>query len=142
MAQRLCYFLSNKLSVTLLFDVLPTLLSVLAAHQLVALSCILYSEFLYPTMCVCVSVSCHLFPGMERDVPYDLERSSDRRFLVKKPYFPQCRNRSLDYPAGTGCMYPSFFPADMCGMTSSMKCMRVEIFAQCIFFLLLPILFL
>ncbi|XP_005740290.1 capping protein, Arp2/3 and myosin-I linker protein 3 isoform X4 [Pundamilia nyererei] len=41
--------------------------------------------------------------GMERDVPYDLERSSDRRFLVKKPYFPQCRNRSLDYPAGTGC---------------------------------------
>lgn len=54
MAQRLCYFLSNKLSVTLLFDVLPTLLSVLAAHQLVALSCILYSEFLYPTMCVCV----------------------------------------------------------------------------------------
>uniref|UniRef100_A0A3B4GRY0 Leucine-rich repeat-containing protein 16B-like n=1 Tax=Pundamilia nyererei TaxID=303518 RepID=A0A3B4GRY0_9CICH len=84
--------------VTFLFDVLPTLLSVLAAHQLVALSCILYSEFLYPTMCVCVSVSCHLFPGMERDVPYDLERSSDRRFLVKKPYFPQCRNRSLDYP--------------------------------------------
>lgn len=55
MAQRLCYFLSNKLSVTLLFDVLPTLLSVLAAHQLVALSCILYSEFLYPTMCVCLS---------------------------------------------------------------------------------------
>uniref|UniRef100_A0A3P9C8Z9 Capping protein regulator and myosin 1 linker 3 n=1 Tax=Maylandia zebra TaxID=106582 RepID=A0A3P9C8Z9_9CICH len=58
-------------------------------------------------LCVCVSVSCHLFPGMERDVPYDLERSSDRRFLVKKPYFPQCRNRSLDYPAGTGCMYPN-----------------------------------
>ncbi|XP_030608248.1 capping protein, Arp2/3 and myosin-I linker protein 3 isoform X3 [Archocentrus centrarchus] len=41
--------------------------------------------------------------GMERDGPYDLERSSDRRFLVKKPCFPQCRNRSLDYPAGTGC---------------------------------------
>lgn len=89
-------------------------------------------------LCVCVSVSCHLFPGMERDVPYDLERSSDRRFLVKKPYFPQCRNRSLDYPAGTGCMYPSLFPADMCGMTSSMKCMRVEIFAQCINFSFAP----
>ncbi|XP_044074734.1 capping protein, Arp2/3 and myosin-I linker protein 3 isoform X1 [Siniperca chuatsi] len=41
--------------------------------------------------------------GMERDSPYDLERSSDRRFPVKKPYFPQYRNRSLDYPAGTRC---------------------------------------
>ncbi|XP_070701544.1 capping protein, Arp2/3 and myosin-I linker protein 3 [Pempheris klunzingeri] len=41
--------------------------------------------------------------GMERDSPYDLERSSDRRFPVKKPCFPQYRNRSLDYPAGTRC---------------------------------------
>uniref|UniRef100_A0A4W6CTR6 Capping protein regulator and myosin 1 linker 3 n=1 Tax=Lates calcarifer TaxID=8187 RepID=A0A4W6CTR6_LATCA len=40
-----------------------------------------------------------------RDSPYDLERSSDRRFPVKKPCFPQYRNRSLDYPAGTRCMY-------------------------------------
>ncbi|XP_047446464.1 capping protein, Arp2/3 and myosin-I linker protein 3 isoform X2 [Mugil cephalus] len=39
--------------------------------------------------------------GMERDSPYDLERSSDRRFPMKKPCFPQYRNRSLDYPAGT-----------------------------------------
>ncbi|XP_067331179.1 capping protein, Arp2/3 and myosin-I linker protein 3 isoform X2 [Channa argus] len=41
--------------------------------------------------------------GMERDSPYDLERSSDRRFPVKKPCFPQYRNRSLDYPVGTRC---------------------------------------
>ncbi|KAF1383345.1 hypothetical protein PFLUV_G00130960 [Perca fluviatilis] len=41
--------------------------------------------------------------GMERDSPYDLERSSDRRFPVKKPCFPQYRNRSLDCPAGTRC---------------------------------------
>ncbi|XP_074506411.1 capping protein, Arp2/3 and myosin-I linker protein 3 isoform X2 [Sebastes fasciatus] len=41
--------------------------------------------------------------GMERDSPYDLERSSDRRFPVKKPRFPQYRNRSLDCPAGTRC---------------------------------------
>ncbi|XP_026169417.1 capping protein, Arp2/3 and myosin-I linker protein 3 [Mastacembelus armatus] len=41
--------------------------------------------------------------GMGRDTPYDLEKSSDRRFPVKKPCFPQCRNRSLDYPAGTRC---------------------------------------
>ncbi|KAF3858625.1 hypothetical protein F7725_011826, partial [Dissostichus mawsoni] len=33
--------------------------------------------------------------------PYDLERSSDRRFPVKKPSFPQYRNSSLDFPAGT-----------------------------------------
>ncbi|XP_063741232.1 capping protein, Arp2/3 and myosin-I linker protein 3 isoform X2 [Eleginops maclovinus] len=38
--------------------------------------------------------------GMESDSPYDLERSSDRRFPVKKPCFPQYRNRSLDFPAG------------------------------------------
>uniref|UniRef100_A0A673AG59 Capping protein regulator and myosin 1 linker 3 n=1 Tax=Sphaeramia orbicularis TaxID=375764 RepID=A0A673AG59_9TELE len=44
-------------------------------------------------------------PGMELDRPYDLERSSDRRFPVKKPCFPQYRNKSLDYPAGTRCMY-------------------------------------
>ncbi|XP_034470689.1 capping protein, Arp2/3 and myosin-I linker protein 3 isoform X2 [Hippoglossus hippoglossus] len=41
--------------------------------------------------------------GMERDSPYDLERSSDRRFPVKKPRFPQYRNRSLDYSPGTRC---------------------------------------
>ncbi|XP_034742641.1 capping protein, Arp2/3 and myosin-I linker protein 3 isoform X3 [Etheostoma cragini] len=39
--------------------------------------------------------------GMERDSPYDLEMPSDRRFPVKKPCFPQYRNRSLDCPAGT-----------------------------------------
>ncbi|XP_014913152.1 leucine-rich repeat-containing protein 16B-like isoform X4 [Poecilia latipinna] len=38
--------------------------------------------------------------GMERDMPCDLERPSDRRFPVKKPTFPQYRNRSLDFPAG------------------------------------------
>ncbi|XP_034742640.1 capping protein, Arp2/3 and myosin-I linker protein 3 isoform X2 [Etheostoma cragini] len=41
--------------------------------------------------------------GMERDSPYDLEMPSDRRFPVKKPCFPQYRNRSLDCPAGTRC---------------------------------------
>ncbi|XP_078119455.1 capping protein, Arp2/3 and myosin-I linker protein 3 [Sander vitreus] len=41
--------------------------------------------------------------GMERNSPYDLERPSDRRFPVKKPCFPQYRNRSLDCPAGTRC---------------------------------------
>ncbi|KAM9845463.1 capping protein, Arp2/3 and myosin-I linker protein 3 [Aulostomus maculatus] len=41
--------------------------------------------------------------GMERDRLYDLERSSDRRFPVNKPCLPQHRNRSLDYPVGTGC---------------------------------------
>lgn len=53
----------------------------------------------------CLSVSCRFPSGMERDSPYDLERSSDRRLLVKKPCFPQYRNRSLDCPAGTRCMY-------------------------------------
>ncbi|XP_071397839.1 capping protein, Arp2/3 and myosin-I linker protein 3 [Centroberyx affinis] len=43
--------------------------------------------------------------GMERDSPSDLERSSDRKFPVKKPCFPQYRNRSLDCPAGTRCTY-------------------------------------
>ncbi|KAM9719685.1 capping protein, Arp2/3 and myosin-I linker protein 3 isoform 2-T2 [Menidia menidia] len=41
--------------------------------------------------------------GVEQDIPFDLERSSDRRFPPKKPRFPQYRNRSLDCPAGTGC---------------------------------------
>ncbi|XP_069567451.1 capping protein, Arp2/3 and myosin-I linker protein 3 isoform X1 [Brachyistius frenatus] len=41
--------------------------------------------------------------GMKRDSPYDLKRSSDRRFPVTKPCFPQYRNRSLDCPAGTRC---------------------------------------
>ncbi|XP_058499338.1 capping protein, Arp2/3 and myosin-I linker protein 3 isoform X4 [Solea solea] len=52
--------------------------------------------------------------GMERDSPYDLERSSDRRFPVKKPCFPQHRNRSLDYPAETRCMYLFHFPPQTC----------------------------
>lgn len=52
-----------------------------------------------------VSVSCHFPSGMEPEGPYDLGRSSDRRFPVKKPCFPQYRNRSLDCPAGTRCMY-------------------------------------
>ncbi|XP_017276400.1 capping protein, Arp2/3 and myosin-I linker protein 3 isoform X4 [Kryptolebias marmoratus] len=43
--------------------------------------------------------------GMGQDTPYDLERSSDRRFPVKPSCFPQCRNRSLDCPAGTRCMF-------------------------------------
>lgn len=59
-------------------------------------------QFPHPTF---VSVSCHFPSGMERDSPYDLERSSDRRLPVKKPCFPQYRNRSLDCPAGTRCMY-------------------------------------
>ncbi|XP_061653768.1 capping protein, Arp2/3 and myosin-I linker protein 3 isoform X2 [Phyllopteryx taeniolatus] len=41
--------------------------------------------------------------GMERGSHCDLERFSDPRLPVKKPYFPQYRNRSLDYPAGTRC---------------------------------------
>ncbi|XP_072220346.1 capping protein, Arp2/3 and myosin-I linker protein 3 isoform X3 [Leuresthes tenuis] len=41
--------------------------------------------------------------GMEQNIPYDLERSSDRRFPVKTPCIPQYRNRSLDCPAGTRC---------------------------------------
>ncbi|XP_038156416.1 capping protein, Arp2/3 and myosin-I linker protein 3 isoform X3 [Cyprinodon tularosa] len=41
--------------------------------------------------------------GMERDIPYDLERSSDRRFPVNKTTFPQYRNRSLDCSTWTGC---------------------------------------
>lgn len=52
-----------------------------------------------------VSVSCHFPSGMEPEGPYDLGRSSDRRFPVKKSCFPQYRNRSLDFPAGTRCMY-------------------------------------
>ncbi|XP_077354062.1 capping protein, Arp2/3 and myosin-I linker protein 3 isoform X4 [Festucalex cinctus] len=41
--------------------------------------------------------------GMERGSHYDLERFSDPRLSVKKNNFPQNRNRSLDYPAGTRC---------------------------------------
>ncbi|KAM6920461.1 capping protein, Arp2/3 and myosin-I linker protein 3 [Lycodopsis pacificus] len=41
--------------------------------------------------------------GMERDSLSDLERSSDHRFSVKQSRFPEHRNRSLDYPAGTRC---------------------------------------
>nr|XP_057921932.1 capping protein, Arp2/3 and myosin-I linker protein 3 isoform X2 [Doryrhamphus excisus] len=41
--------------------------------------------------------------GMERGSHNDLERFSDPRFPVRKPYFPRHRNRSLDYPAGTRC---------------------------------------
>ncbi|XP_054611340.1 capping protein, Arp2/3 and myosin-I linker protein 3 isoform X6 [Dunckerocampus dactyliophorus] len=43
--------------------------------------------------------------GMEQGSHNDLERFSDPRFSVRKPYFPRHRNRSLDYPAGTRCMY-------------------------------------
>uniref|UniRef100_A0A668AS07 Capping protein regulator and myosin 1 linker 3 n=1 Tax=Myripristis murdjan TaxID=586833 RepID=A0A668AS07_9TELE len=50
---------------------------------------------------LCVCVSCHFPSGMEQDSPSDLERSSDRKYPVKKLCFPQYRNRSLDYPAGT-----------------------------------------
>ncbi|XP_077954837.1 capping protein, Arp2/3 and myosin-I linker protein 3 isoform X12 [Gasterosteus aculeatus] len=38
--------------------------------------------------------------GTERDSPYDLKTSSDRRIQAR---FPQYRNRSLDCPAGTRC---------------------------------------
>ncbi|KAJ0058973.1 hypothetical protein NL108_003319 [Boleophthalmus pectinirostris] len=41
--------------------------------------------------------------GIEQDRPYDLQRSSDLRFPVKKPCLPQYRNRSLDYPPGPRC---------------------------------------
>uniref|UniRef100_A0A3P9QFH8 Capping protein regulator and myosin 1 linker 3 n=1 Tax=Poecilia reticulata TaxID=8081 RepID=A0A3P9QFH8_POERE len=56
-------------------------------------------------LCVCLLT----FPlsGMERDKPCDLERPSDRRFPVKKPTFPQYRNRSLDFPAGYVSSSPS-----------------------------------
>ncbi|CAL1580131.1 unnamed protein product [Knipowitschia caucasica] len=40
--------------------------------------------------------------GIEHDSPY-LQRSSDRRYLVKNPRFPQYRNRSLDHPPGPQC---------------------------------------
>ncbi|XP_024908137.1 capping protein, Arp2/3 and myosin-I linker protein 3 isoform X4 [Cynoglossus semilaevis] len=52
--------------------------------------------------------------GMEGDSSYDLERSSDLRVPLTKPCFPQYRNRSLDFPAGTRCMYlppPTASPA-------------------------------
>lgn len=67
-------------------------------------------------LCVCLLT----FPlsGMERDIPYDPERSSDRRFPVKKPTFPQHRNRSLDFSAGTGCVYLLHSLSDACGMTT------------------------
>ncbi|XP_051944703.1 capping protein, Arp2/3 and myosin-I linker protein 3 isoform X3 [Hippocampus zosterae] len=45
----------------------------------------------------------HVPSGMERGSHCDLERFSDARLCVKKPSFPQKRNRSLDYPAGTRC---------------------------------------
>ncbi|KAF7655343.1 hypothetical protein LDENG_00057080, partial [Lucifuga dentata] len=41
--------------------------------------------------------------GMDRDSPSDLGRSSDRRFPLKKSCFAQCRNTSLDFPAGSRC---------------------------------------
>uniref|UniRef100_A0A3Q1ER74 Capping protein regulator and myosin 1 linker 3 n=1 Tax=Acanthochromis polyacanthus TaxID=80966 RepID=A0A3Q1ER74_9TELE len=74
---------------------------VLFVLHVTVLSCIpSFFQSPHPTMCLCVS--CHFPSGMERDSPYDLERPSDHRFPVKKPCFPQYRNRSLDYPAGTG----------------------------------------
>uniref|UniRef100_A0A3Q2DWB2 Capping protein regulator and myosin 1 linker 3 n=1 Tax=Cyprinodon variegatus TaxID=28743 RepID=A0A3Q2DWB2_CYPVA len=68
-------------------------------------------------LCVCLPP----FPlsGMERDIPYDLERSSDRRFPVNKTTFPQYRNRSLDCSTGTGCMYLFESLSNMCGMTGN-----------------------
>uniref|UniRef100_A0A3Q3WH06 Uncharacterized protein n=1 Tax=Mola mola TaxID=94237 RepID=A0A3Q3WH06_MOLML len=47
--------------------------------------------------------------------PYDLERSSDRRLAVKKPCFPQYRNRSLDCPAGTSGTAPANNHVFICG---------------------------
>ncbi|XP_072297074.1 capping protein, Arp2/3 and myosin-I linker protein 3 isoform X2 [Eucyclogobius newberryi] len=49
--------------------------------------------------------------GIEQGRPYDLQRSSDRRFPVKKPCFPHYRNRSLDYSPGPSC-YESPQPSD------------------------------
>lgn len=66
---------------------------------------------------MCVFVLAFPLLGMERDIPCDLERSSDRRFHVKKPTFPRYRNRSLDYSAGTGCMYLFRSLSNMFGMT-------------------------
>lgn len=100
----ICY--QKKAACSLLFDVLPSRQSLLAVCCITALSCNPLPspplQFPHPTF---VSVSCHFPSGMERDSPYDLERSSDRRLPVKKPRFPQYRNRSLDCPAGTRCMY-------------------------------------
>lgn len=57
------------------------------------------------------TVSVSPFPsGMDRGTPADLDRSSDRRVPVNKPRFPQYRNRSLDCPAGTRCMYLFHLP--------------------------------
>lgn len=57
------------------------------------------------------SASVSPFPsGMDRGTPADLDRSSDRRVPVNKPRFPQYRNRSLDCPAGTRCMYLFHLP--------------------------------
>uniref|UniRef100_A0A3B4B9H7 Uncharacterized protein n=1 Tax=Periophthalmus magnuspinnatus TaxID=409849 RepID=A0A3B4B9H7_9GOBI len=58
----------------------------------------IFKQFHPPSPHACFS--CHFPAGIEQDRPYDLQRSSDRRFPVKKPYLPQYRNRSLDYPPG------------------------------------------
>uniref|UniRef100_A0A3P8TWI7 Capping protein regulator and myosin 1 linker 3 n=1 Tax=Amphiprion percula TaxID=161767 RepID=A0A3P8TWI7_AMPPE len=85
--------------VCLLYEIKHTF-GVLFVLHVTVLSCIPpFVQSPHPTMCLCVS--CHFPSGMERDSPYDLERPSDHRFPVKKPCFPQYRNRSLDYPAGT-----------------------------------------
>uniref|UniRef100_A0A3Q2Y630 Capping protein regulator and myosin 1 linker 3 n=1 Tax=Hippocampus comes TaxID=109280 RepID=A0A3Q2Y630_HIPCM len=52
-------------------------------------------------LCPTLLVPRHFPSGMERGSHCDLERFSDARLCVKKPSFPQKRNRSLDYPAGT-----------------------------------------
>uniref|UniRef100_A0A665X1H1 Capping protein regulator and myosin 1 linker 3 n=1 Tax=Echeneis naucrates TaxID=173247 RepID=A0A665X1H1_ECHNA len=78
----------------------------LAVHRVPPLSCNPLLSSCTPLrvpMCLCLLPFPP--PGMERDSPYDLEKSSGRRIPVKKPCFPQYRNRSLDYPAGTRCMY-------------------------------------
>uniref|UniRef100_A0A3Q1AXZ4 Capping protein regulator and myosin 1 linker 3 n=1 Tax=Amphiprion ocellaris TaxID=80972 RepID=A0A3Q1AXZ4_AMPOC len=82
--------------VCLLYEIKHTF-GVLFVLHVTVLSCIPpFVQSPHPTMCLCVS--CHFPSGMERDSPYDLERPSDHRFPVKKPCFPQYRNRSLDYP--------------------------------------------
>lgn len=98
----ICY--QKKAACSLLFDVFPSWQSLLAVCCITALSCNPPPPSSVPTPHF-VSVSCHFPSGMERDSPYDLERSSDRRLPVKKPCYPQYRNRSLDCPAGTRCMY-------------------------------------
>lgn len=102
-AMPLLFFYQMEAAGGLLFDVLPRPVESAGCVLCYALSCNL--PFFSSYTPLCLSVSCHFPSGMEPDTPYDLERSSDRRFPLKKPCFPQYRNRSLDCPAGTRCMY-------------------------------------